>query len=91
MIIKLTQLLANVGRINGRLLDVNSNSTIFYDQIEHGTRMFKFLVRVFIGSPFVQYKIRHVSASSTNTQHDTFTPFSKTTEKEPRVIDSLTD
>lgn len=61
-IIKLTQLLANVGRINGRLLDVNSNSTIFDDQIEHGTHTFKSLIRVFIGSPFVQHKIRQVLA-----------------------------
>ena len=43
-IIKLTQLLANVGRINGRLLDVNSNSAIFDDQIEHGTHTFECLL-----------------------------------------------
>jgi hypothetical protein len=89
-IIKLTQLLANVDTINGRLVDVNSNSTIFYDQLENEMRTLKSLVREFIGSPFVQHKMRCVLASTTNTQHDTFTPFSKTTERESMVIDSLT-
>jgi len=89
-IIKLTQSLANVDTIHGRLVDVNSNSTIFDDHIENEMHTFKSLVRVFIGCPFVQDKMRRVLASNTNTQHDTFTPFSKTTEREPRVIDSLT-
>ncbi|MCH99019.1 hypothetical protein A2U01_0020030, partial [Trifolium medium] len=89
-IIKLTQLLANVDTINGRLVDVNSNSTIFDDQLENEMRTLKSLVREFIGSPFVQHKMRRVLASTTNTQHDTFTPFSKTTERESMVIDSLT-
>ncbi|GAU40730.1 hypothetical protein TSUD_14150 [Trifolium subterraneum] len=88
-IIKLTQLLANVDTINGRLVDVNSNSTIFDDQLANEMRTLKSLVREFIGSPFVQHKMRRVLASATNT-HDTFTPFSKTTERESMVIDSLT-
>ncbi|XP_050887264.1 uncharacterized protein LOC127092438 [Lathyrus oleraceus] len=89
-IVKLTRLLANVDTINGRLVDVNSNSTIFDDQIDQEMRTFKSLVRVFIGSPFVQHKMRCVLASTTNTQHDTYTPFSKTTERESMVVDSLT-
>ncbi|CAK8570395.1 unnamed protein product [Lathyrus sativus] len=89
-IIKLTRLLANVDTINGRLVDVNSNSTIFDDEIDHQMRTFKSLVRVFIGSPFVQHKMRCVLPPTTNTQHDTFTPFSKTTERESMVVDSLT-
>lgn len=87
-LIKLTQLLANVDIVNGRLVDVNSNSTIFDDQIENEMRTFKSLVRVFIGSPFVQHNMRRVVSSTTNT-HDTFTPFSKTYERESMVIDSL--
>jgi hypothetical protein len=39
-IMKLTQLLANVDTINGRLVDVNSNSTIFDDQLENEASIF---------------------------------------------------
>jgi hypothetical protein len=39
-IIKLTQLLANVDTNNGRLVDVNSNSTIFDDQLENEASIF---------------------------------------------------
>ncbi|XP_061352722.1 uncharacterized protein LOC133297569 [Gastrolobium bilobum] len=90
-ITKLADLLANVDAIDGRLVDINSNSAIFDDGIEHEMCTFKSLVRVFIGSPSVQHKMKHVLASSnTDTQHDSFTPFCKASEREPLVIDSLT-
>ncbi|XP_020205405.1 uncharacterized protein LOC109790630 [Cajanus cajan] len=88
---ELTDLLANVDTVNGRLVDVNNNTTVFDDGIEREMCTFKSLVRVFVGSPFVQHKMKHVVASfTTSTQHESLTPFSKATEREPMVVDSLT-
>ncbi|XP_020219186.1 uncharacterized protein LOC109802290 [Cajanus cajan] len=88
---ELTRLLANVDTVNGRLVDVNSNTTVFDDGIEREMCTFKSLVRVFVGSPFVQHRMKHVVASfTTSTQHESFTPFSKAIEREPMVVDSLT-
>ncbi|XP_019443425.1 PREDICTED: uncharacterized protein LOC109347808 isoform X1 [Lupinus angustifolius] len=81
---KLTELLANVDAINGRLVDINSNSVVFDDQTQHDMSMFKSLVRVFIASPFVQKKMRHDSL------HHSFTPFGEASERYPMVVDSLT-
>ncbi|RDX93488.1 hypothetical protein CR513_24238, partial [Mucuna pruriens] len=88
---ELTHLLANVDAVNGRLVDVNSNSTVFDDDIEREMCTFKSLVRVFVGSPSVQHKMKHVVTSfTTSTHHESFTPFSKAYEREPMVVDSLT-
>ncbi|KAK7310107.1 hypothetical protein RJT34_07383 [Clitoria ternatea] len=87
---KLTGLLANVDAINGRLVDINSNSTIFDDQIEHEISTFKSLIRASVGTTSVQHQIKHVLASLMNKKHESFTPFSKATEREPMVVDSLT-
>nr|KYP63349.1 hypothetical protein KK1_017918 [Cajanus cajan] len=68
---ELTRLLANVDTVNGRLVDVNSNTTVFDDGIEREMCTFKSLVRVFVGSPFVQHRMKHVVASfTTSTQHE---------------------
>ncbi|XP_027360398.1 uncharacterized protein LOC113868744 [Abrus precatorius] len=90
---ELAHLLANVDAINGRLVDINTNSTVFDDKMEHEMGTFKSLVRVFVGSPFVQHKMKHILASTSTTniqQHEPFTPFGKATEREPLVVDSLT-
>ncbi|KAK7407669.1 hypothetical protein VNO78_09668 [Psophocarpus tetragonolobus] len=88
---ELTILLANVDTVSGRLVDIDSNSTIFDDDIERDMCTFKSLVRYFVGSPFVQHKMKHALASFiTNARHESFTPFSKATEREPIVVDSLT-
>ncbi|KAK7308688.1 hypothetical protein VNO77_42310 [Canavalia gladiata] len=87
---RLTHLLANVDAVSGRLVDINSNSTVFDDQVEHDMFTFKSLVRVFVGSPFVQHKMKRVLASSTTTTQLESFPFSKVTEREPLVVDSLT-
>ncbi|KAE9584598.1 hypothetical protein Lalb_Chr25g0279781 [Lupinus albus] len=81
---KLTELLANVDAINGRLVDINNNSVVFDDQTEHDMSTFKSLVRVFIASPFVQQKMRH------DTLRHSFTPFGEASERYPMVVDSLT-
>nr|KYP61008.1 hypothetical protein KK1_023431 [Cajanus cajan] len=68
---ELTDLLANVDTVNGILVDVNSNTTVFDDGIERQMCTFKSLVRVFVGSPFVQHRMKHVVGSfTTSTQHE---------------------
>ncbi|CAJ1932578.1 unnamed protein product [Sphenostylis stenocarpa] len=88
---ELTHLLGNVDEVNGRLVDIKSNSTFFDDDIEREMSTFKSLVREFVGSAIVQHKMKHVQASFiTNAKHESFTPFSKATERDPMVVDSLT-
>lgn len=88
---ELTHLLANVDAVNGRLIDVKSNSTFFDDDIECDMCTFKSLVRGYVGSTFVQHKMKHVLASFvSNVKYESFTPFGKATEREPMVVDSLT-
>ncbi|KAL5142164.1 hypothetical protein HKD37_09G025393 [Glycine soja] len=88
---ELTHLLANVDSVNGRLVDINSNSTVFCDDVEREMCTFKSLVREFVESPFVHHRMKHVLASFiTNAKHESFTPFGKATEREPMVVDSLT-
>ncbi|KAI4355530.1 hypothetical protein L6164_004293 [Bauhinia variegata] len=88
-ITELTQLLKNVDAINGRIVDISTNSTVIDDCIEHQMDTFKSLVRVFIGSPSVQHGLKYALASSAGTQHASFAPFSKASEREAMVIDSL--
>ena len=88
---ELTHLLANVDAVNGRLIDVKSNSTFFDDGIERNMCTFKSLVRGYVGPTFVPHKMKHVLASFvSNVKHESFTPFGKATEREPMVVDSLT-
>lgn len=88
---ELTHSLANVDAVNGRLVDINSNSTVFCDDVEREMCTFKSLVREFVESPFVHHRMKHVLASFiTNAKHESFTPFGKATEREPMVVDSLT-
>ncbi|XP_014520933.1 uncharacterized protein LOC106777725 isoform X1 [Vigna radiata var. radiata] len=88
---ELTHLLANVDAVNGRLIDVKSNSTLFDDDIERDMCTFKSLVRGYVGSAFVQHKMKHVMTSFVlNAKHESFTPFGKANEREPMVVDSLT-
>jgi len=88
---ELSHLLANVDAVNGRLIDVRSNSVLFDDDIEREMCTFKSLVRGYVGSAFVQHKMKHVVASFvSNAKHGSFTPFGKATEREPMVVDSLT-
>lgn len=83
---ELSQTLKNVDSINGRLVDVSSNATIVDDRIEHEMGNFKSLVRGFIGSPFVQRKVKRTQKP----HHDSISPFSKASEREPITVDSLT-
>ncbi|KAF7843460.1 exosome complex exonuclease RRP41 [Senna tora] len=85
-ILELTQMLKSVDSINGRLVDVTSNATITDNRIENEMGTFKSLVRVFIGSPSVQRKLKHTQTA----YQDSISPFSKASEREPILVDSLT-
>ncbi|KAI9079245.1 hypothetical protein K1719_038850 [Acacia pycnantha] len=83
---QLTHLLKNVDAINGKLVDVTSNSTIVDDKIQHEMGTFKSLVRAFIGSPSSQQRVNLAQKTS----QDSISPFSNVSAREPMVVDSLT-
>lgn len=83
---QLTHFLKNVDAINGRLVDVTSNSTIVDDRIEREMGVLKSHVRAFIGSPLVQRKVKRTQKTSQNST----SPFSQASERVPIVVDSLT-
>ncbi|KAG7031784.1 hypothetical protein SDJN02_05825, partial [Cucurbita argyrosperma subsp. argyrosperma] len=86
---KLSCSLKNVDLIDGRLVNVNDDSTILDERIEQRMRIFKSLVRVFIGSPSVQRRVTEMAAS-TATNWQLQTCFRNSSEREPMVVDSLT-
>ncbi|KAK6273125.1 hypothetical protein POUND7_010208 [Theobroma cacao] len=76
---RLAHFLKDVDLVDGRLVNVNDDSIIIEDHIEHKMRTFKSLARIFIGSPSVQLVLKkHVST------------FGKPSEREPMIVNSLT-
>ncbi|OMP14193.1 hypothetical protein COLO4_00195 [Corchorus olitorius] len=79
---RLAHILKDVDSVDGRLVNVNNDSILIDDRIEHKLHTFKSLARIFIGSPSVQQTIKkHVS---------TLDCFSKPSEREPMIVNSLT-
>ncbi len=92
-ITKLSHLLRNVDWVDGRLVNVRDNSIVFDDQIEQKMQTFKYLARVFIGSPLIQRNIqKNVMALSAagNANCTPFVCFSEHSEREPMIVNSLT-
>ncbi|XP_038896889.1 uncharacterized protein LOC120085101 isoform X2 [Benincasa hispida] len=86
---KLSCSLKNVDLIDGRLVNVNDDSTIIDELIEQRMRTFKSLVGVLIGSPTARRRITEMAVSSSITcqPHAWFRNLS---EREPMIVDSLT-
>lgn len=86
---KLARLLENVDSIDGRLININDNSTITDEHIEQKMHTFKSLARTFLGSPSVQQQLKtNVTKNTTFMQDVAY--FSKPNEREPMTINSLT-
>lgn len=86
---KLSCSLRNVDLIDGRLVNVNDDSTVIDERIEQRMRTFKSLVRIFIGAPSAQRRVAEMAVSAaTNCQP--FGCFRKSSERQPMVVDSLT-
>ncbi|CAK9317458.1 unnamed protein product [Citrullus colocynthis] len=86
---KLSCSLKNVDLIDGRLVNVNDDSTIIDERIEQKMHTFKALVRVLIGSPSTQRRLTEMAVSSSiNCQPQAW--FRNSSEREPMVVDSLT-
>lgn len=79
---RLAHFLKHVDSVDGLLLNVNDNSIIIDDRIDHRMNTFKSLARIFIGSPSVQLLLKK--------QVSTFDCFSKPSEREPMIVNSLT-
>lgn len=90
-ITKLTQQLKNVDLIDGKLVNINDDSIIIDDRIAEKMNTLKSLVRVFIGSPWVQQNLKeNVEAASATTKFKPVVSFSKLSEREPMTVNSLT-
>lgn len=87
----LTNLLKNVDMIDGSLVDLRDDSLIIDQQIKQKMLTFKSLARVFLGSPKAQEELRNeVMVISARRNCNPFLPFSKSNEREPMVVSSLT-
>ncbi|GAV89587.1 hypothetical protein CFOL_v3_33001 [Cephalotus follicularis] len=90
-ITRLTHFLKNVDSIDTRLVNVNDDSIIINDRVEERMRTFKSLVRVFLGSPSVQQTLkRNMEALQGGATCASFDCFSKPSEREPLIVNSLT-
>ncbi|XP_022139060.1 uncharacterized protein LOC111010055 isoform X2 [Momordica charantia] len=88
---KLSCSLKNVDLIDGRLVNVVDDSTIFDERIEQRMRAFKSLVRVFVGSPSARRRVTEtMMAESSTTNCQPPWCFGNSSEREPMVVDSLT-
>ncbi|KAM6596168.1 hypothetical protein CsatA_006692 [Cannabis sativa] len=87
---KLTRLLKNVDLIDGRLVNIRDDSIIIDDRIERKMYNFKSLVRVYIGSPSVQKTVKANMAAVSVGEGEPFVCFSKPSEREPMIVNSLT-
>lgn len=87
---KLSHLLNNVDLIDGRLFDIRDESIIIDDHIANKMHTFKSLARVFIGSPSVQKTLKNnMVALSAGKNANQFDCFSKPSERDPMIVNSL--
>ncbi|KAF4358526.1 hypothetical protein F8388_002754 [Cannabis sativa] len=86
---KLTRLLKNVDLIDGRLVNIRDDSIIIDDRIERKMYNFKSLARVYIGSPSVQKTVKANMAAVSVGEGEPFVCFSKPSEREPMIVNSL--
>lgn len=78
---KLSHLLKDVDSVDGILINVEDDSLIISDRVQHRMHAFKSLVRVLIGSPSVQKMLKENAGCF---------KFSKPNEREPLLVSSLT-
>ncbi|KAM7264863.1 hypothetical protein ACFE04_002546 [Oxalis oulophora] len=88
-IARLANNLKNVDLIDGRLVNINDDSTIFDDRIEERMRKFKSLVTNCIGSPTVRMSFKKDMESLLKC-NKSFDYFGEPSARYPMVIDSLT-
>ncbi|XP_004291474.1 PREDICTED: uncharacterized protein LOC101291399 [Fragaria vesca subsp. vesca] len=87
---KLTRLLKDVDFADGRLVNITDGSVIVNARAEHKMVAFKSLARVFVGSPLVQQTLwNNVVAWSSGRGCNPFVCFSKTGERQPLVVKSM--
>ncbi|KAK4752457.1 hypothetical protein SAY87_021255 [Trapa incisa] len=88
---KLSHLLKDLDEVDGRLVNINDDSTVFDSLLEHKMHKFKSLVRAFIGSPAVQLNLKRSSmASSLGSSSAPSGYFSQSCDRQPIIIHSLT-
>ncbi|KAJ4951533.1 hypothetical protein NE237_028365 [Protea cynaroides] len=90
-LMKLSNALRNVDEVDGRLVHIDNDSTIWDDHVIHKMYTFKSLARAFLSSPAVHHAPKNVVvATSTTTGSIVKTCFSKANEREPLILNSLT-
>ncbi|KAL8159638.1 hypothetical protein V2J09_001175 [Rumex salicifolius] len=88
---KLTQILKNVDLIDGMLVDVNDDSTVNDERLNHRMHKFKALSGIFLGAPPVLKEVnKNIEAVMAGKKSSQYVCFSKQNEREPMIVDSLT-
>lgn len=88
---KLSHLLKDFDFIDGRLVNIRDNSRVFDKKLEEKMHTFKSLGRVFIGCPALQEAMKkNILAIFPDTESRLLTCFSKPSEREPIIVNSLT-
>ncbi|XP_021769035.1 uncharacterized protein LOC110733323 [Chenopodium quinoa] len=90
-LIKLSKLLKNVDLVDGRLVDVNDNSTVRDERLLNRMLRFKALARAFLGHPSVQEELmKNVRVAMAGRKCSPPVCFTNPVEREPLLVNNLT-
>ncbi|OVA02766.1 hypothetical protein BVC80_9093g115 [Macleaya cordata] len=88
---KMTQVLKNVDLIDGKLVNIEDDSVVMDDRIEHRLKTFKSLARLYLGSPSVQQSLtKKAIGSSAAMESIPKSCFGQPSEREPMTLNTLT-
>lgn len=89
MLLKLTHLLKDFDLIDGKLVNINDNATVFDENLLSDMHTFKSLVRTYIGYSAVQLSLKKDLMSAEPEQEPRLL-FGNASERQPLIVNSLT-
>lgn len=89
MLLKLTHLLRDLDLMDGKLVNINDNASVFDENLLSKMQEFKSIVRTYIGYSETQLSLKKVLMSAEPGLEPRLL-FSKASEKQPMIVNSLT-
>lgn len=89
MLLKLTHLLKDLDLMDGKLVNINDNASVFDENLLSKMQEFKSIVRTYIGYSETQLSLRKVLMSAEPGLEPRLL-FSKASERQPMIVNSLT-
>ncbi|KAL1827824.1 hypothetical protein DCAR_0207033 [Daucus carota subsp. sativus] len=89
MLLKLTHLLKDLDLVDGKLVNINDNVAVFDENLLGRMHDFKSLVRTYIGYSATQLSLKK-DLMSTELESEPQLLFSKASERQPMIVNSLT-